>query len=146
MDTTTLNVEYLTKLGACSNLIKFIKRNNLHHFPVSRIDEIRGDHDSWIAWIKATLTVAREFDVNGNVVYEKDSYGYERWSEYDTNGNRIHVKDCDGYECWTEYDANGNWIKQKYYNGMERYSNVEYYPSGQLKQYGNMILPDLNVA
>ena len=167
MDTTTLNVEYLTKLDACDEAIQFVKRNNLEKFPVSRIDEINGDHNEWVEWIKDVLNSVREYDANGNEIHLKDSNGYEEWREYDSNGNEIHYKDSDGYEYWREYDSNGNLIHFKNSNGYEEWreydSNgneihfknsdgyefsyrVEYCPSGQLKRYGNMILPDLNVA
>ena len=204
---TTINVEYLNSLGACSKAIQFVKQNNLEHFPVSRINEIEGDHLGWIMWIKDVLNSVREYDSNGNVIHNKDSdgseywreydsngnmihykdsYGYEYWMEYDSNGNEIHYKNSDGYEEWKEYDSNGNEIHYKKSNGYEywmeydsngneihfkdsngyeywkeydsngnmiHYKNsdgykcsyrVEYYPSGQLKQYENMVLPDLN--
>ena len=167
IDTTTLNVEYLTKLGACSELIQFVKRNNLEHFPVSRISEIEGDNFGWVKWIKDMLNSVREYDSNGKLIHSKDSNGYEYWKEYDSNGNLIHFKDSYGFEYWHEYDTNGNEIHRKNSYGSEywkeydsngnliHYKNsdgdecsfhMEYYPSGQLKQYGNMVLPELNVA
>ena len=123
MDTTTLNVEYLTKLDACDEAIQFVKRNNLEHFPVSRINEIEGDNSGWVRWIKDKLDSVREYDTNGNVIHFKKFDGSEHWREYDSNGNVIHYKNSDGYKC--SY-------------------RVEYYPSGQLKRYENMVLPDLD--
>ena len=146
MDTMTLNVEYLTNLGACKEAIRFIKRNNLEHFPVSRISEIKGDNSGWVKWIKDMLNSGQEYDSNENVIHCKNSDGSEYWKEYDSNGNEIHSKDSNGFEEWREYDSNGNLIHYKDSNGDECSFHVEYYPSGQLKRYGNMILPDLNVA
>jgi YD repeat-containing protein len=58
-------------------------------------------------------------DSKGNVVYRKDSNGFEIWQEYDENNNRIHRKDSNGFEIWYEYDENHNIIYRKDSNGFE---------------------------
>jgi YD repeat-containing protein len=60
-----------------------------------------------------------EYDTNGNEIYYKNSFGYERWHEYDANGKLIHYKNSDGYEYWREYDSNGNCIHFKNNYGLE---------------------------
>ena len=141
---TTLNIKFLTALNACDSAVQFVKRNNLESFPVSMLDQIQGDHEGWVKWIKnKLLNTELEFDSDGNLIYSKDSDGNEYWYEYDSNGNEIHYKNSDGYECWNEYDSNGNEIHYKNSDGYERFYPIEYYPSGQIKRYGNMILPNL---
>ena len=58
-----------------------------------------------------------KYDVNGNVIYYKNSDGDEAWSEYDKNGRMIHFKNSDGVEYW--YDANGNKIHSWDNHGFE---------------------------
>ena len=208
MDQTTLNLKFLTALNACETAKKFIKRNNLETFPVSMLDQIRGDHNDWVKWIKNKLNNVKmefdsnnnlihyedsngyeywyeydsnnniihqknsngyeywyEYDSNNNLIHFKDSYGFEEWQEYDSNNNMIHYKGSNGYEHWKEYDSNGNMIHYKGSNGYEYWQEydsnnnminykssygyehhypTEYYPNGQIKRYGNMILPELD--
>ena len=49
-----------------------------------------------------------EYDSNNNVIYYRDSNGYECWQEYDSNNNIIHLRTNNGYECWKEYDSNNS--------------------------------------
>ena len=166
MDQTTLNLKFLTALNACNAAKQFIKRNNLEAFPISMLDQIQGDHNDWVEWIKNKLNSSQlEFDSNGNMIHSKDFYGFEYWQEYDSNGNMIHFKNSNGMEYWQEYDSNwnmihskhsygaeywqeydsnGNMIHYKDSDGYEYHYPTEYYPNGQIKRYGNMILPNLN--
>ena len=41
-----------------------------------------------------------KYDANGNMIYYKNSDGFEEWWDYDTNGNVIHHKDSNGTEYW----------------------------------------------
>jgi len=51
-----------------------------------------------------------EYDENNNVTHFRDSGDYEEWCEYDENTHLTyhHFRNSDGYECWYEYDAKGN--------------------------------------
>ena len=42
--------------------------------------------------------IIKRYDDNDNLVYSKDSTGYEEWWVYDEKDNEIHYKDSDGYE------------------------------------------------
>jgi len=66
-------------------------------------------------------------DSKGNVVYRKESDGYETWQEYDKNNNRIHCKDSNGFEIWCEYDENHNIIYRKDSEGFEDWYDSEGY-------------------
>jgi len=47
-------------------------------------------------------------DSKGNMIYSKESNGYESWQEFDKNNNMIHFKNSNGNESW--YDSKGNEI------------------------------------
>ncbi len=49
-----------------------------------------------------------EYDNNGNLIYNKDSDGFEEWQEYDDKGQIIHHKDSEGFAFWKEYHDNGD--------------------------------------
>ena len=42
----------------------------------------------------------REYSSDGKETYYKGFYGFERWHEYNSNGNEIHYKDNRGCEQW----------------------------------------------
>lgn len=50
------------------------------------------------------------YDKKGNLIYSKNSKGYEVWYEYDDKGNCIHKKYSNGDEYW--YDNKGNCIRE----------------------------------
>ena len=126
MDQTTLNLKFLTALRACNTAKDFIKRNNLETFPISMLDQIQGEYDGWVSWIKNTLKAERrEFNTNGSIIHYKNSYGFENWQEYDSNNNLIHYKDSNGYEYWQEYDSNGNMIHYKNSYGFEYWQEYD---------------------
>ncbi len=60
----------------------------------------------------------KEYDEKGNIIYRKDSAGFEQWMRYDKNNNEINYKNKYG-ECWKEYDINNNCIYYKSSNGYE---------------------------
>ena len=53
----------------------------------------------------------KEYDKNNNLIYYKDSSGYEYWREYDENNNLIHSKYPDGIEYWYKYNKNNKRIE-----------------------------------
>jgi len=60
-----------------------------------------------------------KYDKNNNLIYSKNSNGYEFWNEYDKKNNLIYYKHSNGYEYWNEYDKNNNLIHYKNSNGVE---------------------------
>jgi len=60
----------------------------------------------------------KKFDKNNNLIYRKNSYGFEYWQEYDEKSNLIHFKDSYGFEFWKEYERN-NLIYFKNSSGVE---------------------------
>ena len=61
----------------------------------------------------------KQYDKNKNLIYYKNSGGYERWSEYDKNNNLVHCKHSNGFEEWRKYDENNNLINCKDTDGYE---------------------------
>ena len=49
---TILTKELLLKWDACEEGISFCERNKLFGFDLSRIDEIKGDYNKFIEWLK----------------------------------------------------------------------------------------------
>lgn len=71
-----------------------------------------------------------ERNEKGQIIYDRDNYGNERWQEYDEYGNVIHYKRSNGYEWWNKFDKDGNLIYLK--NGQDeefwfdKNSNIAY--------------------
>ena len=109
MDTTTLNVEYLTKLNVSEDEINFIVRNKLDNYPISRLNEIKGDLDIYcdgdglFSHLAKVLSLPREYDTEGNLLYHMDTDGTEYWSEYNSDGNEVLWKTSYGAIRMTTY-------------------------------------------
>ncbi len=154
-----LTKKLLIQWGACKEGIAFCERNKLFGFDLDRIDEIKGDHNDFINWLKRQLNIKRgydsntikccllngcwyilTFDDNDNKIKEEKSNGnWTKW-EYDTNGNKIKYEDSSGYWMKWEYDKNGNKIKEES-DGYREITETEIYPNGQLKRIGELELP-----
>ena len=85
----TLSLEFLNQYNACKEGIEFIKRNNLLNFPFELLNEIKGDHNEYIKWLKECIGSGYEYDENNNLIYYKNSKGYECWNKYNSNNNLI---------------------------------------------------------
>ena len=152
-----LNRELLEKNGACRGAISFCERNKLFGFPLSRLDEVEGDYNSFVRWLKT-----RTFDQNGNIIRQVDPDGSERTYEYDQNGNKTRQVDSDGNRWSWEYDQKGNLIRQVNFdsrewhweydqkenkirevspNGSELCWELEFYDNGQLKRLDGLKIP-----
>ena len=116
----TLSLEFLNQYNVCEEGIMFVKNNNLLNFPFELLDQVKGDHNGYIKWLKECIDGGYEYDKNSNLIHYKNSKGNEEWKSYDKNSNLIHYKDSTGIE----------------------YSNeIKYYPDGQLKKYNELELP-----
>ena len=158
----TLSLEFLEQNNACKEGIMFVKNNNLLNFPFELLNEIKGDHNGYIKWLKECIDGGYEYDVdyykdsngieswyeydeNNNLIHYKDSTGYEYWESYDKNSNLIHHKDSTGYEEWYEYDENNNLIYYKdsegieYWNRYDENNNLIHYKDSNGYEYDNEI-------
>ncbi len=73
--------------------------------------------------------IKRKYDDRGNLIYSKDSMGFESWREYDENNRKIHWKHSDGSECWYKCDKNNHCtiiIEQEYKELKFRREEKEY--------------------
>ena len=117
MNTETLNVEFLTKLGACKAGLDFIIKNNLETFPISKVSEIVGDYDNFKAWISEKVSNQFQYDSRGNLTQFEDSVGCcETW-EYDSRNNKVRSENSNGYWRTYQYDSSGNLIRFEDSNG-----------------------------
>ncbi len=92
-----LTKELLIKLGACQEGIDFCERNKLFGFDTNNIDNVVGDYDGIVSWIKYILTeCVIEFDAYGNVILFEDNNIYNIY-EYEYYPNSI-IKQYTNYE------------------------------------------------
>ena len=70
--------------------------------------------EKWVLYYSYT-----EYDVNGNVVLEKETYGGDTFYEYNEKGQLIHQKGPYSNEYWYKYDDYGNKIWEKNSNNKE---------------------------
>jgi len=65
------------------------------------------------------ILLIREYNLHGNLLYKRNSNGFEAWYRYYSNGNLRHYKDSYGYEVWYEYeewyDSDGRKISKEEY-------------------------------
>ena len=110
-----LSKDILKRAGACASGIKFCETNKLLGFPLSRLNEITGDHDGFVKWLKQ-----RTFDIHGNVI--RVDYSNKSWAtyQYDSNNNLIRIEDSDDYWETNQYDLNNNLIRFHDSNGLWR--------------------------
>ena len=45
-----------------------------------------------------------KYDKNNNLIYFKDSTGYEYWGEFNENNEQVYFKNNIGFERWFKYD------------------------------------------
>ena len=117
-----LTKKMLLQLNAGSSRIEFCERYKLFGFPLDRLDEIQGDHEGFVCWLKHKTNL--EFDQNQNLVRWESDGGYWEKFEYDQNGNQIRHEFSGG--TWTKYkyDKNGNQILRE--SSCGRWEKYEY--------------------
>jgi len=93
---------------------KIIKEKKLKEVEIESEEIIKKDKNGNIIYHKNSdgFEYWYEFDSNNNLIHSKNSDGFEYWYEFDSNNNCIHYKDSDGDECWREYDSNNNGIRK----------------------------------
>lgn len=121
-----LTKELLHQCGACENGIDFCERNKLFGFDLDRIDDIQGDYEDYIAWIRSTIINENWiYDQHGNLIKEKldnnvifnYTGGIETISIFDERGNKISDKAPDGWWVNYEYDERNNRTMREYSDG-----------------------------
>ena len=63
----------------------------------------------------------RKYDERGNLIYHKNSTGYEIWREYDKNNKLFHQKQENGCDYWFKYNEDDKpiCITEKEYKEIE---------------------------
>jgi len=103
-----LTEEFLKQRKACKEGIEFAKNYGLIGSDLNHIDEVKGDYNNFVSWLKNEVKSEKKYDKNGNLIYSKDSDGYWKESKYDENNNLIYFKNSDGYWKESNYDENNN--------------------------------------
>ena len=73
----TITIDLLNNFGACSEGIDFFRRNKLEGFPLNKLDEVKGDHKSFLIFLKNKLSIIHKIDNNGNIIYKRYANGEE---------------------------------------------------------------------
>ncbi|MCK5789020.1 MAG: hypothetical protein KAH32_08470, partial [Chlamydiia bacterium] len=150
-----LSVEWLESHDMCPEGIAFVVRNKLIGYDLDKLDDIEGDYNKFISFIKSmyikelnitgnelniTCEVLgqithftnasgyewwKEYNDLGQITHFNSASGSEWWREYDSSGNEIHYKNIDGYNGWREYDALGNEIHYKNSIGFEHWKEYD---------------------
>ena len=136
-----VTVEGLKKISACDSAIGFVERNNLEGFPIELLDQVEGDYNSYISWLKNSLKNRWEYDSHGNMVKRIYPDGDEYRLEYDAHGNEIKIIFPDGDEHRWEYDSHGNMINVTWPDSKEYLCPTSFYDDGQLKSINKLELP-----
>ncbi len=91
---------------------------------------------------KPPIEEKKEYDKNGNLIYQLYYNGTEKWYKYNSHGKKLYEKELpSGYECWYEYDQKGNlihssdsknwWVQYKY----DKDNNLIYMESESIKKW-----------
>jgi YD repeat-containing protein len=115
-----LTKKLLHQYGACDTSIDFCERNKLFGFDLDRIDEIEGDHEYYIEWLKYNIINSEVLlDDRDNIIYlgrtdMNSSESSRMMFSYDKNNNKTTEYNMNT-KYWTrwEYDSNGNMIKEE---------------------------------
>ncbi len=126
-----LTKELLINWGACSEGIDFCETHNLFGFDLNRINEIQGDYNGFIRWIKQQIKMKWIYNSEGKCIRCESKFDYWVNYQYDSQGNKIKEENSDGDWVKWEYDQHGNIIKEENSN--------DYWTKWEYDQHGNII-------
>lgn len=107
-----LTKQLLENFNACEDGIKFCEQNQLFGFDLDRIEEVEGDYNDFIHWVKYTIINNHiKLDSHGNRIEIINGDGWLK-NQYDEQNNLIIEEEDTGYWCRYEYDSNNNMLKQ----------------------------------
>ena len=129
MNTKTLNIEFLKSLNACESGIDFVKRANLEGFPLDLLDQVEGDHNDFVSWLREQLKSVREYNSQGlmtkHVTHSGEVYEYNDQGlmtkmvnsygvyEYEYNDQGLITKEVNPYGVYEweyEFDSMGKLV------------------------------------
>jgi YD repeat-containing protein len=125
--------ELLEKIGCCKDGLKFVEDYKLSNYNIDKIDEIEGDYNGYMEWLKNYKNFKFEknkfsydyfnnptevvYDVDESTTYYKGVDGVS-YIKYDDKGREILVGDED-YWIKKTYDEQGNMVKESNSNGVD---------------------------
>ena len=122
MNTKNLNIELLKSLDACESGINFVKRANLEGFPLSKLDQVEGDYDGFVHWLRQELKTVRVYNDQGLMTKRVNPLG--RVCEYEYNDQGLMTKRVNPLGDVYRYKYNDKGLITK-----------EVYPSGDVYEY-----------
>lgn len=116
-----LTLDFFEKRDIIGNRCDFLVNNNLIGFPSDKINDIKGDYEYFVPWLKGLVPqkeCVKEYNSNGKCIYYNNSIT-EYWVEYDDNDRLKHIKFKNGNEEWYDYDDCGNLVHSQTNYGYE---------------------------
>ena len=106
MNTKNLNIELLKSLDACESGINFVKRANLEGFPLSKLDQVEGDYDGFVHWLRQELKTVRVYNDQGLMTKRVNPLGDVYRYKYNDKGliTKEVYPSGDVYEYEYEFD------------------------------------------
>ena len=111
MNTTTLNIEFLTSLNACQTGIDFVKAANLEGFPLEMLDQVKGDYQGFVNWLRKHLKTEREYNDKGLMTKQVFPCGVYQY-EYNDKGVKTKKITPSGRTFQYEYNDKGLMTKE----------------------------------
>ena len=111
MNTKTLNIEFLKSLQACQSGIDFVKRANLEGFPLSKLDQVEGDYNGFVDWLRQELKTVRVYNDQGLMTKKVYPSGYV--CEYEYNDQGLKTKEVYPSGGVYEYEYNDQGLMNK---------------------------------
>ena len=143
MNTKNLNIELLKSLDACESGIDFVKRANLEGFPLSKLDQVEGDYNGFVDWLRQELKTVRVYNDQGLMTKRVNPLGRVYEYEYKDQGvmtKRVNpLGDVYRYEyndqgLMTKEVLHSGGVREYEYNG-QGLMTKEVYPSGDVYEY-----------
>jgi YD repeat-containing protein len=120
----TLTLEFLKPLKPCKEGLSWAINNQLIGMPFEVANEIEGDYNRYIWWVKAQLEGEFKYDDRNNLI-SKNAKGYRQWIQYDERNNEIYRRTSSGYQEWKTYDELNNLIYTRDSIGYQQWNEYD---------------------
>lgn len=137
----TLSLTWMSHVKACNDGIKFAKRNKLVNFPFKRLDEIEGDYNCFITWVKLHQYDLLTVNSLGLLCRKQDKNNGRDYSYQYDNNNNITLQECTltGVQRKYKYDHNNN-VTHYWYG----YNNITYIDESYYYDENNNMIRKVN--
>ncbi len=81
----------------------------------------------------------KEYDKNNNLIYYKNTSGFERWYKYDENNNEVYYRSSGSFEEWRKYDEENRILYYKNFDKIEDDKKEKWY---KYDKYGQVSITE----